>query len=123
MDLVQTHAETRGCAAAPAHHNSLRHPAADADVQHPEQPSLPGEVDSAPNNWVKGHWMRAGSAPHTTFAGEQVIDELAHAAKMDPVAFRIQNVVQGNDWLGPAPRRAARAAERGHAGTEAGSRK
>ena len=31
------------------------------------------------------------------FAGEQVIDELAHAAKMDPVAFRIQNVIQGND--------------------------
>ena len=44
--------------------------------------------------------MRAGSAPHTTFAGEQVIDELAHAAEMDPVAFRIQNVTQGNDWLG-----------------------
>ena len=51
------------------------------------------------NNWIKAHWMRAGSAPHTTFAGEQVIDELAHAAKMDPVAFRIQNVDQGNDWL------------------------
>jgi nicotinate dehydrogenase subunit B len=49
------------------------------------------------NNWIKVHWMRAGSAPHTTFAGEQVIDELAHAANMDPVAFRIQNVVQGND--------------------------
>jgi CO/xanthine dehydrogenase Mo-binding subunit len=48
-------------------------------------------------NWIKAHWMRAGSGPHTTFAGEQVIDELAHAAKMDPVAFRIQNVVQGND--------------------------
>jgi len=49
-------------------------------------------------NWIKAHWMRAGSGPHTTFAGEQVIDELAYAAKMDPVAFRIQNVVQGNDW-------------------------
>jgi len=50
-------------------------------------------------NWIKAHWMRAGSGPHTTFAGEQVIDELAHAANMDPVAFRIQNVNQGNDWL------------------------
>jgi CO/xanthine dehydrogenase Mo-binding subunit len=48
-------------------------------------------------NWIKAHWMRAGSGPHTTFAGEQVIDELAHAAGIDPVAFRIQNVVQGND--------------------------
>ena len=43
-------------------------------------------------NWIKVDWMRAGSGPHVTFAGEQVMDELAHAAKMDPVAFRIQNV-------------------------------
>ena len=47
------------------------------------------------DNWIKAYWLRAGSSPHTTFAGEQVIDELAHAAKMDPVAFRMQNVVQG----------------------------
>jgi CO/xanthine dehydrogenase Mo-binding subunit len=51
-------------------------------------------------NWIKAHWMRAGSGPHTTWAGEQVIDELAHAANMDPVAFRTQNAVRGNDWLG-----------------------
>jgi nicotinate dehydrogenase subunit B len=50
-------------------------------------------------NWIKVYWLRGGSAPHVIFAGEQVIDELAHAAKMDPVAFRIQNVTQGNDWL------------------------
>jgi len=49
-------------------------------------------------NWFKVHWMRSGSSPHTTFAGEQVIDELAHAANMDPVAFRVQNVAQANDW-------------------------
>ena len=48
-------------------------------------------------NWIKAYWMRAGSAPHATFAGEQIIDELAHAANMDPVAFRIQNVTPGND--------------------------
>jgi nicotinate dehydrogenase subunit B len=47
------------------------------------------------NNWVKSVWMRHGSGPQTTFAGEQVIDELAHAAGMDPVAFRVQNVTQG----------------------------
>jgi CO/xanthine dehydrogenase Mo-binding subunit len=45
------------------------------------------------NNWIKAYWLRAGSSPHTTFACEQVIDELAHLAQMDPVAFRIQNVV------------------------------
>jgi CO/xanthine dehydrogenase Mo-binding subunit len=49
------------------------------------------------NNWIKVHWMRAGSAPHTVFAAEQVMDDLAHAAKIDPVAFRIQNVTQGNN--------------------------
>ncbi len=40
--------------------------------------------------------MRAGSSPLATFAGEHVIDDLAHAAKMDPVAFRRQNVFQGD---------------------------
>ncbi len=48
------------------------------------------------NNWIKVYWLRGGSAPHATFAGEQVIDELAHAAKMDPVAFRVQNLTQGD---------------------------
>jgi CO/xanthine dehydrogenase Mo-binding subunit len=47
-------------------------------------------------NWIKSDWMRAGAAPHTAFAGEQAIDELAHLANMDPVAFRIQNVTQGS---------------------------
>ncbi|HZO96968.1 MAG TPA: molybdopterin cofactor-binding domain-containing protein [Gaiellaceae bacterium] len=49
------------------------------------------------DNWIKVFWLRGGSSPHVTFAGEQAIDELAYAAKMDPVAFRIQNVVRGND--------------------------
>jgi CO/xanthine dehydrogenase Mo-binding subunit len=46
-------------------------------------------------NWIKAAWMRMGSGPLATFAGEQMVDELAHAAKMDPVAFRLQNVSQG----------------------------
>jgi nicotinate dehydrogenase subunit B len=46
-------------------------------------------------NWIKADWMRHGSTPHGTFATEQAIDELAHAAGMDPVAFRVQNVTQG----------------------------
>ena len=49
-------------------------------------------------NWVAASYMRSVIAHSVVFAGEQVIDELAHAAKMDPVAFRIQNVVQGNDF-------------------------
>jgi CO/xanthine dehydrogenase Mo-binding subunit len=38
------------------------------------------------------------TAQKVNFAGEQLIDELAYAARMDPVAFRIQNVFPGNDW-------------------------
>jgi nicotinate dehydrogenase subunit B len=51
-------------------------------------------------NWIKAAWMRAGTSPHATFAGEQVVDELAHAANMDPVAFRVQNVTQ-DETQGP----------------------
>jgi CO/xanthine dehydrogenase Mo-binding subunit len=46
-------------------------------------------------NWIKADWMRHGSTPHGNFATEQAIDELAQAAGMDPVAFRVQNVTQG----------------------------
>jgi CO/xanthine dehydrogenase Mo-binding subunit len=47
------------------------------------------------DQWIKADWMRAGSTPHAAFAGEQVMDELAYLAKLDPVAFRIQNVTKG----------------------------
>jgi len=50
--------------------------------------------------WVNAGWMRAGSSPHATFAGEQMIDELAHAANMDPVAFRLQNLTGGDTRQG-----------------------
>jgi CO/xanthine dehydrogenase Mo-binding subunit len=46
-------------------------------------------------NWISADWFRHGARIPTTFAAEQVIDELAHAANMDPVAFRLQNVTQG----------------------------
>ncbi len=44
------------------------------------------------NNYFKTSFLRAPHAPQTVFAYEQMIDELAHAAKMDPVAFRLQNI-------------------------------
>ena len=46
-------------------------------------------------NWIKVDWMRHGSTPHGNFAIEQAMDELAHAAGMDPAAFRAQNVFPG----------------------------
>ena len=44
------------------------------------------------NNYFKTIWLRAPTAPQTTFAYEQMIDELAHAANMDPYQFRLQNI-------------------------------
>ena len=40
------------------------------------------------DNYFKTSFLRAPQAPQTCFAYEQAIDELAHAANMDPVAFR-----------------------------------
>jgi CO/xanthine dehydrogenase Mo-binding subunit len=38
------------------------------------------------------NFLRAPSAPQQYFASEQVVDELAHAMNMDPVAFRRLNI-------------------------------
>jgi CO/xanthine dehydrogenase Mo-binding subunit len=52
---------------------------------------------------LKCNFLRAPSAPQTYFMSEQAVDELAHAAGMDPVAFRRQNIdptqVSGARWL------------------------
>jgi CO/xanthine dehydrogenase Mo-binding subunit len=42
--------------------------------------------------FLKGTFLRAPGAPQATFASEQTIDQLAHAAGMDPIAFRVQNI-------------------------------
>jgi CO/xanthine dehydrogenase Mo-binding subunit len=42
--------------------------------------------------FLKGIWLRAPGAPQAVFAAEQTIDALAHAASMDPIAFRIKNI-------------------------------
>jgi CO/xanthine dehydrogenase Mo-binding subunit len=48
-------------------------------------------------------FFRAPNAPQATFATEQIADELAHAANMDPIAFRVQNIDAtqqlGQRWL------------------------
>jgi CO/xanthine dehydrogenase Mo-binding subunit len=44
------------------------------------------------NSYLKSIWLRAPAAPQTTFAYEQMIDELAHAANLDPYQFRLQNI-------------------------------
>jgi CO/xanthine dehydrogenase Mo-binding subunit len=51
----------------------------------------------------KCNFLRAPSAPQQFFASEQIIDELAHAVNMDPIAFRRQNIdgttTVGARWL------------------------
>jgi CO/xanthine dehydrogenase Mo-binding subunit len=44
------------------------------------------------DNYFKMRHLRAPLAPQTSFATEQLVDELAFAAKMDPLAFRLKNV-------------------------------
>jgi CO/xanthine dehydrogenase Mo-binding subunit len=44
------------------------------------------------NGFLKGTYLRAPGAPQALFASEQTIDALAHAAGMDPIAFRVQNI-------------------------------
>jgi CO/xanthine dehydrogenase Mo-binding subunit len=51
-----------------------------------------GKTVPLENNSFKVTFLRAPNALQSAFAAEQMIDELAHAAKMDPVAFRRQNV-------------------------------
>jgi CO/xanthine dehydrogenase Mo-binding subunit len=47
--------------------------------------------------------LRAPNGPQSYFASEQIVDELAYAAKMDPIAFRRQNIdgstTAGSRWL------------------------
>ena len=44
------------------------------------------------DNYFKVTFLRAPNNPQSAFAAEQAVDELAYMAKMDPVAFRLQNI-------------------------------
>jgi CO/xanthine dehydrogenase Mo-binding subunit len=44
------------------------------------------------NNYFKMRHLRAPVAPQTAFATEQMIDELAYAARIDPIEFRRRNI-------------------------------
>jgi CO/xanthine dehydrogenase Mo-binding subunit len=48
---------------------------------------------------LKGSPLRSPMDMHYSFASEQVIDELAHAAGLDPLEFRRRNIA-GERWLG-----------------------
>jgi nicotinate dehydrogenase subunit B len=44
------------------------------------------------DNFLKTSALRGPQTPQTCFAAEQLIDELAHAAGIDPYEFRLQNI-------------------------------
>jgi CO/xanthine dehydrogenase Mo-binding subunit len=60
------------------------------------------------NGYLKSTFLRAPLAPQATFASEQLIDELAHAAGIDPVEFRRLNITNER-WLGALDAAAAAA--------------
>ena len=49
--------------------------------------------------------LRAPNAPQSYFASEQIVDELAHAADMDPIAFRKLNIDGTTPARSPLARR------------------
>jgi CO/xanthine dehydrogenase Mo-binding subunit len=53
------------------------------------------------NQQFRTSFLRAPLGPQTNFGYEQMIDELAYAAKMDPLQFRVQNVATAKNPLFP----------------------
>jgi CO/xanthine dehydrogenase Mo-binding subunit len=53
---------------------------------------LIGKKLALEDSWFKTSALRAPNTVQATFAAEQLVDELAYAAKMDPVAFRLKNI-------------------------------
>jgi CO/xanthine dehydrogenase Mo-binding subunit len=53
------------------------------------------------NQQFRTSFLRAPLGPQTNFGYEQLIDELAYAAKLDPVQFRVQNVATATNPLFP----------------------
>jgi CO/xanthine dehydrogenase Mo-binding subunit len=57
------------------------------------------------DNYFKVTFLRAPNANQSAFAAEQLIDELAYEAKMDPVAFRLKNIATPTSQVPDVARR------------------
>jgi CO/xanthine dehydrogenase Mo-binding subunit len=64
----------------------------------PQSPGVPVRIlvktTPAINNGLRVGALEGPGHPQTIFAWEQMVDELAHAANMDPLEFRLQNLRQ-----------------------------
>ena len=82
--LVGIPLDTLGAARADANNSAGMYAIANRRVTGKSLPVYNGYLKTAP--------LRAPGAPQAAFASEQMIDELAHAVGMDPIAFRLQNM-------------------------------
>ena len=62
-------------------------------------PNLQVELHS-PKNAVPVQWWRSVGHSHTAFVVETMIDELAHLAGKDPVAYRLSNLPADSRYIG-----------------------
>jgi nicotinate dehydrogenase subunit B len=71
---------------------------------HTKIPNLRVLAKSLPpvnGSYLKTATMRAPGDPQAAFPFEQLLDELAYAAKIDPYQFRVQNITTANDPAAP----------------------
>jgi nicotinate dehydrogenase subunit B len=88
--LIGIPLDTLGAAGADANNSAGMYVVANRRVTSHSLPVLNGYLKTAP--------LRSPGAPQAAFASEQMIDELAHAAGMDPIAFRLQNLTNAR-WI------------------------
>jgi nicotinate dehydrogenase subunit B len=94
FDFINTTEQLVGIPLSPSYPDGWYYPATMYNI--PNQRYILKSL-ALENQWLKVQWNRSGSSPHMAFASEQMIDELAHAANMDPVAFRLQNITVGTN--------------------------
>jgi CO/xanthine dehydrogenase Mo-binding subunit len=93
--------QTLGTALPTTLHPSSPSPGA-PNPSHYQIPSVRGLAKAVPiinAGYPKTSYLRSPRSTANAFAQEQIVDELAHAAGMDPVAFRRQNIVQSTSAL------------------------
>jgi nicotinate dehydrogenase subunit B len=100
---IDTHLELLGTATWPAVPAAGGPTPSDAAVYTVPQRRVLAKTQPGYGGALKISALRAPNAPQSYFASEQIVDELAYAAKMDPIAFRRQNIdpttTLGSRWL------------------------
>ena len=100
---IDTHLELLGTATWPAVPAAGGPTPSDSAVYTVPQRRVLAKTQPGYGGSLKISALRAPNAPQSYFASEQIVDELAYAAKMDPIQFRRQNIdpttTLGSRWL------------------------